>query len=144
MKCQNKPCKNGCKSNNFTNYQMSGSCGTDYCDGWIEYHCRKCGWFTSSCKCGSCNASTKISSKTWTAILRNQNPKKTKTITVGDSVTDCDGHKGVVVKIIPGIDNENHGTIFVWQQDRLEYGADNCEHYVHYGWEKSLRIVTKS
>jgi hypothetical protein len=66
-------------------------------------------------------------------------------ILVGDSVVDFQGNRGVVVKIDiwdnPSI--ENHGTIFVWQCDRTEYGADNCEHYPHFGWEKLLFITSE-
>ena len=59
----------------------------------------------------------------------------------GSLVVDCDGHKGVVVKIEKGHNIEDHGTIFVWQIDRYEYGADNCEHYCEFGWEKSLKVL---
>lgn len=54
---------------------------------------------------------------------------------------DSSGDYGVVVKIREGFSVENHGTIYVWQMNRTNYGADNCEHYVHYGWEKILTIV---
>ena len=52
-----------------------------------------------------------------------------------------EGYKGVVVKIIEGTNDENHGTVFVWQMDRMEYGADNCEHYPYFGWETSLKVI---
>jgi hypothetical protein len=61
----------------------------------------------------------------------------------GDIVVDHYGDKGVVVKIIPGISDEEHGTIYVWQMDRTEYGADNCEHYVEFGWEKHLTVIER-
>jgi hypothetical protein len=64
-----------------------------------------------------------------------------KRIRRGSLVVDCDGHKGVVVKIEKGVDNERHGTVFVWQSERHEYGADNCEHYPEFGWEKSLTVL---
>jgi hypothetical protein len=60
---------------------------------------------------------------------------------VGKRVIDLDGNRGVVVKIKEGYDIEDHGTIWVWQEDRLEYGADNCEHYCFFGWEKTLKIL---
>ena len=55
----------------------------------------------------------------------------------------CGLHKGlgVVVKIVKGTDQENHGTIFAWQMDETEYGADNCEHYTEFGWQNHLEIV---
>jgi signal peptidase I len=66
------------------------------------------------------------------------------TLKRGDIIVDNDGYKGVVVKIIPGISDEKHGTIYVWQMDRTEYGADNCEHYVEFGWKNNLRIINDS
>jgi len=59
----------------------------------------------------------------------------------GRVVIDTDGNRGVVVKIVPGFDIENHGTVYVWQMDRMDYGSDNCEHYCEFGWEKSLKII---
>ncbi len=64
-----------------------------------------------------------------------------KAIKRGDVVIDFFGDKGVVVKIKPGVDDENHGTIHVWQSERYEYGADNCEHYPEFGWQEKLRIL---
>jgi hypothetical protein len=55
----------------------------------------------------------------------------------GDVVVDLWGAKGVVVKIVEGHDIEDHGTIYVWQMDRTEYGALNCEHYPHYNTESA-------
>jgi hypothetical protein len=62
-------------------------------------------------------------------------------VSVGDKVVDLDGHEGIVVKIIPGYDDEEHGTIFVWQLNRVEYGVDNCEHYPAFNCRRCLRIV---
>lgn len=64
-------------------------------------------------------------------------------LTVGDSVVDVFGARGIVVKIIPGTSLENHGTVYVWQEDRTTYGADNCEHYPEFGWHTVLRVVPK-
>ncbi len=69
-----------------------------------------------------------------------------KLLKVGDHVIEHSLSpltEGVVVKIVKGFDNDNHGTVFVWQMNRFEYGADNCEHYVEFGWERSLRILEK-
>jgi hypothetical protein len=60
---------------------------------------------------------------------------------VGDRVIDEDGNKGVVVKITEGISVEDHGCVWVWQEDRYEYGADNCEHYCHINWHAYLRLL---
>lgn len=60
---------------------------------------------------------------------------------VGSSVVDFDGHKGIVVQITEGYDIEDHGCIAVWQSERTEYGADNCEHYAFFGWQAALKIV---
>lgn len=62
-------------------------------------------------------------------------------IKLGDKVVDRDGNKGVVVKVVEGFSAENHGSINVWQSERTEYGADNCEHYVFFGWDKHLTII---
>lgn len=63
-----------------------------------------------------------------------------KVISVGNQVVDPEGNRGIVVKIIRGSDEKEHGTIVVWQLDRLEYGADNCEHYPYENWNRILRI----
>lgn len=47
----------------------------------------------------------------------------------GDCVVDFHGHTGVVVDVRTGTDDEDHGTITVWQAVRTSYGLDNCEHY---------------
>lgn len=64
-------------------------------------------------------------------------------ISIGDHVKEKmkPYHEGIVVKIRPGTDNENHGTIYVWQLNRTEYGADNCEHYSAVNWQNSLKII---
>lgn len=48
---------------------------------------------------------------------------------------------GIVVKIIPGTDDADHGTVYVWLRETMDYGADNCEHYPAFGWEKHLTIL---
>ena len=61
----------------------------------------------------------------------------------GDVVVDRDRNKGVVVQIYvpenPTV--EDHGSISVWQSERFEYGADNCEHYAWTNWKSNLRIL---
>jgi len=65
-----------------------------------------------------------------------------RSLKLGDRVVDLFGWKGIVVKIklhttdnkteivdVLESDNKLNGTIYVWQEDRTEYGADNCEHY---------------
>jgi hypothetical protein len=59
----------------------------------------------------------------------------------GCLVVDVDNNRGVVVKIEPGTDDEDHGTVYVWQLDRMDYGADNCEHYPEFGWQRCLTIL---
>lgn len=59
----------------------------------------------------------------------------------GSHVVDSFGNEGIVVKIIPGTDNENHGAVYVWQMNKLNYGADNCEHYSHFKWSDFLKIL---
>jgi len=62
-------------------------------------------------------------------------------IYIGAHVVDLDAYEGIVVKIEPGYDVEEHGTVFVWQLNRVEYGIDNCEHYPFFEWHKSLKIL---
>jgi hypothetical protein len=64
-----------------------------------------------------------------------------KIIKRGSLVVDQYGNHGIVVRINIGTDIENHGTIAVWQMDRYEYGADNCEHYPQFEWYKDLTII---
>jgi hypothetical protein len=59
----------------------------------------------------------------------------------GDRVIDTYGNRGVVVKVVHGHSVEEHGLVQVWQMDRMNYGADNCEHYCYFEWEKILRIL---
>jgi hypothetical protein len=59
---------------------------------------------------------------------------------LGMRVRSTDGDEGIVVKIVEG-DEDFHGAVYVWQCDRLEYGADNCEHYCHSNWKDFLRII---
>lgn len=66
-----------------------------------------------------------------------------KTLKRGCVVSDYDGTHGVVVRIRPpeGPESvENHGTIWVWLDTVMEYGADNCEHYAFSNWNTCLRI----
>ena len=62
---------------------------------------------------------------------------------VGDKVEDAFGNRGIVVKIIKGNDDIDHGTVYVWQLDRVEYGQDNCEHYPELGWERILKKIRR-
>jgi len=75
----------------------------------------------------------------WEVLRKKEN--ENKVLKRGDRVSDSNGHKGVVVKIVKGTDNQNHGTIYVWQEDRYSYGADNCEHYAEINWKSSLKIL---
>jgi hypothetical protein len=77
--------------------------------------------------------------KNWTDKTERLNSNRQ--LKRGDEVIDIDKHKGIVVKIIHGIDVEDHGTVYVWQSERTEYGGDNCEHYVEFGWQKCLRVI---
>lgn len=68
----------------------------------------------------------------------------TKTIKPGMSVIDSWGHTGVIVYIVPGHTNEDHGVIAVWQSKRTSYGEDNCEHYPFHNWTNILTITNKN
>lgn len=62
---------------------------------------------------------------------------------VGDHVVDAEGFEGIVVKIVKGHDDEDHGTVTVWQLQRYGYGADNCEHYPEFGCDRILKLKRK-
>ena len=61
---------------------------------------------------------------------------------IGMQVKDENGMSGVVVKIRAPSDEDDHGTMYVWQCDRVEYGSDNCEHYAVTNWHSFLRVQT--
>lgn len=75
--------------------------------------------------------------------MSNSTEPKRKILRRGDRVVDNDGNEGIVVKIIKGFDSSDHGTVTVWQMNRLEYGADNCEHYGEFRWWEGLTIVNE-
>jgi len=81
----------------------------------------------------------RINREQWIAKTLKLNTKVV--LKVGDAVIDVYKNPGIVVKIEPGIDVEDHGFIYVWQSARTEYSADNCEHYVHFGWKSFLRVT---
>ena len=67
------------------------------------------------------------------------------TLRIGDAVVDPWGHTGIVVRIElpdgPG-DDDDHGTVYVWQDARTGYGLDNCEHHPFTNWKRLLRKRT--
>ena len=80
-----------------------------------------------------------IDRRAW--MLKTEQLNQGRSLKLGDRVVDVDGQLGVVVKIESGEDADSHGTIFVWQEYRTEYGSDNCEHYVEFGWQSFLRVI---
>lgn len=72
MKAKDDPCLGGCRDEDLTGHIAHGRCGTPYCYGWQEVHCRKCGWYSSSCPCGSCNGAAKISAAQTRALSRRE------------------------------------------------------------------------
>ena len=79
----------------------------------------------------------KIDREQWTAKTLRLNSDHT--LRVGDEVIDIEGNKGIVVKIIPGTSDEDHGTVYVWHLNEQD-GSDKCEHYVEFSWKTHLRI----
>ena len=75
--------------------------------------------------------------KQWMEKTKKLNESVTPSL--GMRVVDVYGFKGVVVKV--NMNDEVDGTIYVWQEDRLEYGADNCEHYCLNNWKSFLRVL---
>ena len=64
----------------------------------------------------------------------NQN----KMLAVGDTVVDIDNIKGVVIKINPGYNIENHGCIYV--RDKTQNNSE-YEHYAFFNWQRNLRVI---
>ncbi|WNA16123.1 hypothetical protein XaC1_485 [Xanthomonas phage XaC1] len=60
---------------------------------------------------------------------------------IGDRVINDKGNCGVVVKICKPESTDDHGTIYVWQEDLTDYGSDNCEHYCYTNWQSFLRLI---
>lgn len=81
----------------------------------------------------------KIDRDQWTAKTLRVNADRI--LKIGDEVVDVYKNKGIVVKIVPGVSDEDHGAVYVWQSERMEYGSDNCEHYVEFGWKLLLRVL---
>jgi hypothetical protein len=81
---------------------------------------------------------SKLDLKVWQS--KNERLNKDKEVKLGMRVQQDDGWIGVVVKIVPSTE-DFHGTIYVWQEERMEYGADNCEHFCHNNWKTHLRIL---
>ena len=65
-----------CKHENITDYEWWGDCGTEYCNGWYEYHCRDCGAYITSCNCMSNEYIDTISSRQRDAIERKRRERK--------------------------------------------------------------------
>lgn len=61
MKCLDEPCADN-EHDFYPNYSGNTYCSTPYCSAG-EYHCRKCGWFVSSCLCGAERGNSKVSSR---------------------------------------------------------------------------------
>lgn len=65
-----------CKHENlYENYCVEFPCSTPYCSGY-EVHCRDCGAYISTCKCGHNNGISKWSHKRWKAEYEKKNKKK--------------------------------------------------------------------
>lgn len=58
-----EPCLGGCKDSDLTAHSRYIGCGTPYCSGCNEVHCRRCGFFSTSCPCGSNNGYDTVSDK---------------------------------------------------------------------------------
>ena len=65
-----EPCFDGCKDSDLTAYDRYVGCGTPYCSGGHEVHCRRCGFFSLTCPCGCNNGYDTVSEKTRLAISR--------------------------------------------------------------------------
>lgn len=65
------------------------------------------------------------------------------TLKRGDKVIDIMGREGIVVDINVGTSLEDHGSINVWLSNTDNYGANNTESYIEYGWRECgiLKLV---
>lgn len=54
-----------CPHNDVTEHERLFSCGTPYCGGGSEYHCRDCGVFFTECACGFLNSMSGWSWRRW-------------------------------------------------------------------------------
>lgn len=63
----------------------------------------------------------------------------------GSKVVDIFGNEGIVVEVSTFNDepmtDENHGTVAVWQSERVNHGLDNCEHYPYFNFERILTVL---
>lgn len=73
---------------------------------------------------------------------KNERLNADRELARGDVVWDGETCHGVVVRIErpENPSDEDHGTIWIWQDRRTGYGADNCEHYAYVGWQRHLRV----
>ena len=81
----------------------------------------------------------RLTMKDWQA--KTQKLNSNRDLVRGCRVVDYWGATGIVVRILSGSTNEQHGTIYVWQDTRMSHGADNCEHYAHVNWRENLRML---
>lgn len=72
MKCKSDPCENVCPDEHTTDHWASGTCGTDYCGFWKETRCGVCGWYSTDCRCMSCNGYSKITERQWNALYKRR------------------------------------------------------------------------
>jgi hypothetical protein len=74
---------------------------------------------------------------------KNERLNKDFDLKLGVKLIDSRGYRGVVVQLEPPTNEtvEDHGTIYVWQIDRVGYGDDNCEHYTYSYWQRNLRVI---
>lgn len=61
---------------------------------------------------------------------------------IGDRVRDASGREGSVVKVVPGTDVADHGSVAVFLEVRGRDGY--LEHFAHFGWRKLLKVVRRA
>ncbi len=74
IKVAAKPCPDG--KHEFNGYNGGGHCDTPLCGWWSEYHCRKCGWFISKCRCGDWDGENPTSYRQEMAIDKRMEQKR--------------------------------------------------------------------
>jgi hypothetical protein len=81
----------------------------------------------------------KVDRENWR--IRTAKLNADKVLICGCEVVDMEKNKGIVVRVNHATP-DNHGSVFVWQSERVGYGADNCEHYAASNWREWLRIIS--
>lgn len=71
---------------------------------------------------------------------KNEKLNSSRELSLGLRIVDQFKNYGIIVKIEKNT-KDFHGIIYSWQENRINYGNDNCEHYSFDGWQREIRII---